>query len=333
MSTSVTLELDDIQSGVLRPRPTPYAATYLLFRIDDRRAGRELDAAHRRDRGPRPRTRRAPPPTRGSASRSPTTACGRSAFRQRSLDSFAWEFRQGMAARAHALGDTGESSPEHWERPLGTPRRPRRAHRRVARRRAARGGARARARRSTGASRGSRRSGARTATRSPPARSPSDSGTASATRRSRAAAFPAPIVTSSRSKAGEFVLGYPDETGEPAADAAARRARAQRDVRGLPQAPPARGGVPPVPRRRAPRARRRRGAPRGQDDGALAERRAAGALPAPRRSGARRRSASATTTSSSRDDPIGYKTPPGCHVRRAQPARRRRRRRARGSTG
>ena len=36
------LELDDIQSGVLRPRPSPYAATYVLFRIDDRRAGREL---------------------------------------------------------------------------------------------------------------------------------------------------------------------------------------------------------------------------------------------------------------------------------------------------
>ena len=36
------LELDDIQSGVLFPRPTPYAATYLLFRIDNRKAGREL---------------------------------------------------------------------------------------------------------------------------------------------------------------------------------------------------------------------------------------------------------------------------------------------------
>jgi hypothetical protein len=36
------LELDDIQSGVLRPRPTPYAATYVLLRIDDRDAGREL---------------------------------------------------------------------------------------------------------------------------------------------------------------------------------------------------------------------------------------------------------------------------------------------------
>ena len=36
------LELDDIQSGVLRPRPTPFAATYIILRIDDRAAGRAL---------------------------------------------------------------------------------------------------------------------------------------------------------------------------------------------------------------------------------------------------------------------------------------------------
>ena len=39
---STPLELDDIQSGVLRPRPTPYVATYIVFRIDDRKAGRDL---------------------------------------------------------------------------------------------------------------------------------------------------------------------------------------------------------------------------------------------------------------------------------------------------
>jgi hypothetical protein len=33
--TVPVLELDDIQSGVLRPRPTPFAATYIIFRIDD----------------------------------------------------------------------------------------------------------------------------------------------------------------------------------------------------------------------------------------------------------------------------------------------------------
>ncbi|MFC7278864.1 Dyp-type peroxidase [Paractinoplanes rhizophilus] len=40
---------------------------------------------------------------------------------QESLDSFAPEFRQGMAARAAELGDVGESSPDHWEEPLGRP--------------------------------------------------------------------------------------------------------------------------------------------------------------------------------------------------------------------
>ena len=40
---------------------------------------------------------------------------------QASLDSFAPEFRQGMAARAAELGDVGESDPVHWEKPLGTP--------------------------------------------------------------------------------------------------------------------------------------------------------------------------------------------------------------------
>jgi Dyp-type peroxidase family len=40
---------------------------------------------------------------------------------QDSLDSFSPEFRQGMAARAEELGDRGESSPANWEKPLGTP--------------------------------------------------------------------------------------------------------------------------------------------------------------------------------------------------------------------
>jgi Dyp-type peroxidase family len=36
------------------------------------------------------------------------------------LDSFPLQFQQGMAARAKALGDVGESSPENWEKPLGS---------------------------------------------------------------------------------------------------------------------------------------------------------------------------------------------------------------------
>ncbi len=40
---------------------------------------------------------------------------------QDSLDSFAQEFREGMAARAELLGDVGENSPALWDKPLGTP--------------------------------------------------------------------------------------------------------------------------------------------------------------------------------------------------------------------
>ena len=39
---SVALEFDDIQYGVLRPPTHPYAATYVVLRIDDRKAGGEL---------------------------------------------------------------------------------------------------------------------------------------------------------------------------------------------------------------------------------------------------------------------------------------------------
>ncbi|HWU91378.1 MAG TPA: Dyp-type peroxidase [Kofleriaceae bacterium] len=116
---SAVLELDDIQSGVLRPRPAPYAAVFILLRIDEPRAGRDLmgrlggvvaTAAH-------------PTSPAGDAwvsvalSYHGLVALG---VPQRSLESFAWELRQGMAARAKVLGDTGESSPDRWEHPLGT---------------------------------------------------------------------------------------------------------------------------------------------------------------------------------------------------------------------
>ncbi|MFG2919418.1 Dyp-type peroxidase [Kitasatospora sp. NPDC048298] len=118
--TDVSLELDDIQRGVLSPRPTPYAATYLVFRIDDQRDGREL------------MRRASNAATSAADSLSPSgetwvsvavTCRGLEALGvpRASLDTFAWEFRQGMAARAEALGDVGASSPEHWEAPLGSP--------------------------------------------------------------------------------------------------------------------------------------------------------------------------------------------------------------------
>src|SRR5215813_11199552 len=116
---NVTLELDDIQSGVLRPRPTPYAATYIVLRIDNRAAGRELMRRVSTVVTP------AANPTSPLADTWVSVALTYQGLKalgvpQNSLDSFAWEFQQGMAARANELGDTGESSPEKWERPLGT---------------------------------------------------------------------------------------------------------------------------------------------------------------------------------------------------------------------
>src|SRR5215207_10952118 len=105
----IGLELDDIQIGALHERPSPYVGTYLLLRIDDRAAGRALV---RRllplvDSG-RPTT----DPEHDAWITVAFTYQGLKALGvpQESLDSFAPEFQQGMAARAGELGDVGESS-------------------------------------------------------------------------------------------------------------------------------------------------------------------------------------------------------------------------------
>ncbi len=117
---STSLELDDIQSGALHERPSPYVGTYLLLRIDDRTAGRELVRRlhHVVDFG-----RPSADPAREAWITVAFTYHGLKALGvpQDSLDSFAPEFRQGMAARAAELGDVGESSPVNWEKPLGGP--------------------------------------------------------------------------------------------------------------------------------------------------------------------------------------------------------------------
>src|SRR3954464_9152389 len=116
----ISLELDDIQSGALHERPSPYVGTYLLLRIDDRAAGRELV---RRLHGLVDSGRPSAEPDRDAWITAAFTHGGLEAlgFPRPSLGSSAPEFRQGMAARAPELGDVGESSPEHWEKPLGSP--------------------------------------------------------------------------------------------------------------------------------------------------------------------------------------------------------------------
>jgi Dyp-type peroxidase family len=114
------LEIADIQSGALSARPSPYVGNYLLLTVQDPRAGRELVR------------RLLPLLERSGTSREPelgawlTVAFTYQGLKvlgvpQDSLDSFAPEFQQGMAARAAELGDVGASSPENWEKPLGSP--------------------------------------------------------------------------------------------------------------------------------------------------------------------------------------------------------------------
>jgi len=114
-----TLELDDIQSGALHERPSPYVGRYLLLRIDDRAAGRDLV---RRLQAVVDTGTPSPDPAHDAWMTVAFTFHGLEALGvpQSSLDSFAPEFREGMAARAAHLGDVGESSPEQWEKPLGT---------------------------------------------------------------------------------------------------------------------------------------------------------------------------------------------------------------------
>ena len=116
----VVLELDDIQFGVLRQRPASYVGTYLLLRIDDRAAGRKLVERLLPVIEP---ARASSDPARDAWVSVAFTYHGLKALGvpQVSLDSFAPEFRQGMAARAADLGDVGDSGPDHWEKPLGSP--------------------------------------------------------------------------------------------------------------------------------------------------------------------------------------------------------------------
>lgn len=114
----VSLDLDDIQAGALFERPSPYVGTYLLLSIGDRHDGRELVRRLHRIVD-----------SAGAVGKADDTSLtvaftyhGLKALGvpQESLDSFAPEFQEGMAARAEVLGDIGVNGPEHWEAPLGT---------------------------------------------------------------------------------------------------------------------------------------------------------------------------------------------------------------------
>ncbi|MFG2970542.1 Dyp-type peroxidase [Streptomyces sp. NPDC048288] len=113
------LQLDDIQGIVLRDRPSPYVGTYILLRVDDPGAGRRLmgrladlvDSAADWWQPELPALLNVGLTYRGLEALQVPAA---------SLNTFPEEFRQGMAARAEFIGDTGESAPARWEPPFGT---------------------------------------------------------------------------------------------------------------------------------------------------------------------------------------------------------------------
>lgn len=116
---SPPLHLDDIQGIVLRSRPSPYVGTYIVLRVDDPQTGRQMmgrlsklvDSAAGWWQPKLPALLNVGLTNRGLEALGVPRA---------SLDSFPDVFRQGMAARAEILGDAGESGPERWEPPLGT---------------------------------------------------------------------------------------------------------------------------------------------------------------------------------------------------------------------
>jgi Dyp-type peroxidase family len=115
---AVSLELEDIQAGALYERPSPYVGIYLLLRIDNRADGRDL--VRRLHRLANPAGSAATPDTTSITVAFTYHGLKALGVPQASLDSFVPEFREGMAARAEILGDRGESGPDHWETPLGT---------------------------------------------------------------------------------------------------------------------------------------------------------------------------------------------------------------------
>jgi Dyp-type peroxidase family len=97
----------------------PYVGAYVLLRVDDRRAGRELlrRLIPALDNAIRPAA-----PERQAWVSVALTFQGLKALGvpRDSLDSFPAAFQEGMAARATMLGDVGENAPDQWEAPLGS---------------------------------------------------------------------------------------------------------------------------------------------------------------------------------------------------------------------
>lgn len=115
-SAPPALELEDIQAMIIRERPEPYFGTHVLLRIDKPQAGREFLKRLV------PHIDSATTMTGDAWLGAGITYAGLEALGlpQESLQSFPEALRVGMAARAGQLGDIGLNAPENWDFPFGT---------------------------------------------------------------------------------------------------------------------------------------------------------------------------------------------------------------------
>ncbi|GAA1133331.1 hypothetical protein GCM10009630_34370 [Kribbella jejuensis] len=114
---AVTVELEDIQATVLRYRPEPYYGTHVMLHVDDARSGREF----LRDLTPYIESAADWWQADGPWIAVAVTYAGLGALGvpDESLVSFPEAFRVGMAARATELRDRGVNDPRNWEAMFG----------------------------------------------------------------------------------------------------------------------------------------------------------------------------------------------------------------------
>jgi len=116
----VDIEFDKVQAAIVRMRPEPYFGTHALLEIRDARGGREvLRRLAERVTSAADWDKPRPAWTSLAITYPGLVALG---VPESSLASFPENFREGMAKRAGALRDGGPNAPANWEQPFGTGR-------------------------------------------------------------------------------------------------------------------------------------------------------------------------------------------------------------------
>lgn len=113
----VTMQLEDIQSIILRERPTPYYGTIIAFKVNNAKVGRQMLAQVLSDVTGSKEWHKDMQATLSIV----MTYEGLKALGvpQSSLDSFPESFKAGMAKRADKLRDFDINDPDNWMAPFG----------------------------------------------------------------------------------------------------------------------------------------------------------------------------------------------------------------------